>query len=504
MNVGDKFENLVANLGGGKDKLTADRFTRFNLGPEQAEAMYTADWLSRKIIDLPVSDMLRPWRSWQAEPGLIEVIEAAEKKHNIRKKIALAMTLARLYGGSGIIIGAGNVTAEGWRQPLNLEGVGKGGLRYLTVVPMRVLSVNDIDRDPLSPHYLEPKLYTLSSAAGSSVEVHPSRVIRFLGSPRPNIDTNADGWGDSILQIVYDAIHNASLSSTATASLIHEAKIDVINIKGMGAMLATEDGTRLLTKRFSLSNMLKSLNNTLLLDESETHSRTQTSFAGLPDLMQTFLQIVAGAADIPVTRLIGTSPKGLNATGDHDTRNYYDMLDGKRNDDLRPVLDVVDELLWRDATGSVPKDAFYTFNPLWQMTSVEKADLAHKRATTTKLYAEMALVPEEALAKGVANQLIEDEVYPGFEAEIEAWIAAGKELVPEDDEGDEDAEVRPSGNGSGKEPAQKDHSSPDRPVGLRPARLPDGNERLREVYLHLDEALRRGGRQTGAGGLSRH
>ena len=32
--------------------------------------------------------------------------------------------------------------------------------------------------------------------------------------------------------------------------------------------------------------------------------------------------LILSDAKIPVTSLIGTSPKGLNATGDHDTRNY--------------------------------------------------------------------------------------------------------------------------------------------------------------------------------------
>ena len=45
-------------------------------------------------------------------------------------------------------------------------------------------------------------------------------------------------------------------------------------------------------------------------------------------MVRTFLQVAAGAADIPVTRLLGQSPAGLSATGESDTRNYYDMIVG--------------------------------------------------------------------------------------------------------------------------------------------------------------------------------
>ena len=53
-------------------------------------------------------------------------------------------------------------------------------------------------------------------------------------------------------------------------------------------------------------------------------------------MVRTFLQVAAGAADIPVTRLLGQSPAGLSATGDSDTRNYYDMIAARQELDLRP------------------------------------------------------------------------------------------------------------------------------------------------------------------------
>ena len=60
--------------------------------------------------------------------------------------------------------------------------------------------------------------------------------------------------------------------------------------------------------------------------EGETYQQKQISFASLPDVARLFLQIASGAADIPVTRMLGQAPAGLNATGDSDTRNYYDRV----------------------------------------------------------------------------------------------------------------------------------------------------------------------------------
>ena len=69
--------------------------------------------------------------------------------------------------------------------------------------------------------------------------------------------------------------------------------------------------------------------------------------AGLPEMVRTFLQVAAGAADIPVTRLLGQSPTGLSATGESDTRNYYDMIAARQELDLRPQLERLDRLILR-------------------------------------------------------------------------------------------------------------------------------------------------------------
>ena len=55
----------------------------------------------------------------------------------------------------------------------------------------------------------------------------------------------------------------------------------------------------------------------------ETHSY---SFTGLSDIYESFMMDMAGAAEIPATKLFGRSPQGFNSTGESDLRNYYDMI----------------------------------------------------------------------------------------------------------------------------------------------------------------------------------
>ena len=431
----DSLVNLVSQLAVGKSKLAADAFIFSDKSHQELSSMYRGDWMARKIVDIPVFDMLREWRTWQAAPNLIESIEAAEDHHKVAAKVSRAARLGRLYGGAAIVVGADVSNPE---RPLTPANMGKRGLKYLSVLSRHAFNTPEIDTDPRSPTFGLPKFYEVRTDTGVGVRLHPSRVIPFFGSDRMEPETAlVDGWSDSILLSTYDAIHNAALAQTAVAELIHEAKVDVISIPNLGANLGTTEGTRLISERFANANMIKSINRMLLLDDQEKWERKQTSFAGLPDLISQYLQILSAASDIPATRLLGTQAKGLNASGEGDLRNYYDMLAGLRKQTIWPQLAYLDQILWVDATGSIPRDAWAEWAPMWQMSEKEKADIAKTRADTTKIYAELALLPDEALRLGVQNQLIEGGVYPGLEAAIAALRSSGDdqgEDAPEDDD----------------------------------------------------------------------
>ena len=80
--IGDTLTNLVAHLATGKSKAAADRVGFRTLDDAELEAMYRGDWVARKAVDIPVNDMLRPWRSWQASADQITLQFAPEFAKN--------------------------------------------------------------------------------------------------------------------------------------------------------------------------------------------------------------------------------------------------------------------------------------------------------------------------------------------------------------------------------------------------------------------------------------
>ncbi|WNW10118.1 DUF1073 domain-containing protein [Pseudomonas sp. DTU_2021_1001937_2_SI_NGA_ILE_001] len=432
--LSDKLINLVSALGTERDKAAGSHYTLVPLTEHQAIAMYRGSWLARKIIDIPPKDATRRWRGWQADSAQIEKIEAEEKRLQVRLKIKEAMTKARLFGGAAIFIGTGEQDTALQLAP---ERLGAGGIRYLTVMTRRQLSPTEIERDPQSDRYGKPKAYRL---AGSAIDIHPSRLVIFVGAELPDEDLLSgyeQGWGDSVLQSVLESIKQSDATMANVASLVFEAKVDIIRLPEFMNNLANDPTYKeRVLERTQLAATAKGINGTLLLDKEEEYETKQASFSTLPDVMDRFMQQVCGAADIPATRMLSQSPAGMNSTGDSDMRNYYDRVQASQELEITPAMSVLDEALIRSALGTRPPEIHYVWNPLWQATAKEKADIGKTTADTIKVLADAKLYPTDALSKASANLLVELSVMPGLEAAIDdvgpEYPAAGPDDLPDD------------------------------------------------------------------------
>ena len=453
--IADTLKNLVTGLGTSKDKSQGGAFTFEAITDQELNAMHRKDWLARKIVDIIPNDMTREWRDWQADDKSIEAIERLEKSPliNLQAKVNKALRMARLLGGSAIYIGIRNAQPQ---EPLELDRIKLGDLQYLHVLNKSEVTAGELETDIQSEFFGEPKGYSISGANGTQLEVHPSRIVRFIGGQI--LDTRmatANQWGDSVLQIVYDAVQNAGSVQQHIAALIPEAKTDIIYVPQLSKFLENTTTTKQLTDRFAYANMVKSMFGMTLLEGNggtgdnalgEKWEQKQISFAQLPELAQLFLQIASGAADIPATRLLSQSPAGMNATGESDTRNYYDNISSRQVTELQPRLNRIDEVIIRSATGKRDESIHYTWAPLWGLSEKEKAEVFKTKADGARALAgngqSSPIMPLDALSEALVNSFIEDGSLPGLEKAIEEYGGLAEQ---EDDEDDIIAAALPKG-----------------------------------------------------------
>lgn len=444
MSILDTFQNVVSGLGMfGKDKSAHATIVFNNLNRSALTQAYRGSWIAKKAVNIPAFDMTRAWRTFQVDKDKINLLVAEEKRLGIRAKVRKAIVLARLHGGSAIILDDGQRDTT---RPLRVTG--KGGLKSVIVQPMHKVIPGPLIIDLADPDGLEfgtPGSYSLSTGGRLALDLHPSRVITFMGAEIPDeeeVGGQATVYGDSILSAGMDAILHAAGTNQAIAALIEEAKSDVIKIPGLMGKVLNKEFRDQLAERWQLAAVLKSIANVTLIDAAEEwESRTQT-FAGLTDVQAGMLQVVSGAFDIPATRMLGQAPKGLNATGDSDLQNYDQMISAGQDNEITPRLDRIDDALYISALGAKPEGAHSRWNPLRVMTEEQQSKLRKEKIDTVKILADTGLVPTAALETATQNMLIEDGWLPGLEQAIEE--SKKGLLLPFEDPADDQNDIDPA------------------------------------------------------------
>lgn len=423
----DGLANVLTGRGTTVDRSAHNFWMRRFTTPEQIESAYLGSWLHRKIVDITAQDMTRAGRDWDATDDQISAIEKEEKRLGYWHKLYEALTLGRL-GGGAILIGLGDDPTK----PLPTT-IRPGHIRYLSVLSRWQLSLGEMETDPESDNFGQPRYFRLSGT-GRQVDIHPSRVAVFKGLPIPAIRMTSwedNFWGMSVVEACDEAVQQATTACAGFSALIDEAKIDVFRFNGTVDQLSQPDGEAKLMKRVELTNTGKSVHRAVILDKEDEWVQRQLSLAGVRDVIITYDARVAGAADIPATRLFGKSPDGQNSTGESDLANYFQGVGAKQDMQLRPPMQQIDAVMLPSA--GVPSDLPWTFSTLMVLTEQQAAEIELKEAQALEKIVGLALVPETAMAKTVQNRLVESGRWPGLKALLDEAEKAGEEL-PEGDE----------------------------------------------------------------------
>ena len=95
---------------------------------------------------------------------------------------------------------------------------------------------------------------------------------------------------------------------------------------------------------------------------------------------------------------------GLNAVGDNEIRDYYDLLISMQNNSFRPALRVIDELMLNEI-GAPELD--YQWRPLWSPSAKETAEINKLTCGFNCPAADIQMFTDEQIM-GAAQQLMGD------------------------------------------------------------------------------------------------
>lgn len=382
----DAFSNVLARLGAGTPNLlegTEYSLQRMSRDFNTLNALYRESWIVRRIIDVIPADMLKNWITITSglDPDVEKRLSLTLRRTQLIDKLKRGMQWGRLYGGA---LGVMLVKHQGYdlSQPLQLDWIMPGDFAGLLIFD-RWNGVNpssELIEDISDPDYGYPKYYTVTDpAGGGSVKIHHSSVIRFTGNTLPFWEEIAEmQWGASVVESIFDELRKRDNVSWNIAQLTFMANIRVLKMQDLGQLLAATDNESQaeLLRTLEAQNMLLNNMGMQVMDAADGLETHQYTFGGLADCYQQFIMDISGAAEIPVTRLFGRSPSGLNATGESDLQNYYDMIAEKQESYLRPILNKVLPPFIISTLGSLPDDFDFEFDPVAEPSDKERADLA--------------------------------------------------------------------------------------------------------------------------------
>ena len=395
-NARDSYVNVPARLGMAEDNLlSASSYTISRETNNQAlmTALYRNDWIANRIIDTPAEDMVKNWYQLTtvADPKYLDSYRREERRANVRAKILAGLKWSRLYGGAaGLMMIRGQ--EQTLDQPLDAAMILPGDFRGIMVVDRwnGVTPSSQLVTDPSDDEFGLPEYYDFALEGGYTqkvVRVHHSRILPFYGRELPYIERVAnDWWGASELEHVYEELTKRNAASANIAQLIFQANLRILKMQDFGQLLTatSPQQQRELYQVLSAQAQLMNSMGVQVMDSTDSFESLQYTFSGVADVYELFMMDIAGASEIPATKLFGRAPQGMNATGESDLRNYYDSIQQKQEAVLRPVLNKLVPVLCMSAWGAVPDDLDFTFGSIRNPSDQELASILQQKSAAIK------------------------------------------------------------------------------------------------------------------------
>jgi phage-related protein (TIGR01555 family) len=423
----DSFQNFAARVGlgsGNQHDQSQYNFDFVSRDRLQLEAMYRSSWVVGQVVDVVAEDMTREGITLRGfeNPEDIEAINQCLDRLEIWDKLCNTIKWGRLYGGCLAVM---LIDGQRPETPLKLESISKGQFKGLMVLDrwMVLPSLQDLVTE-YGPHYGKPKYYdVITDAVGfCNQRIHHSRVIRIDGVDLPYWQSIAENlWGQSVIERLIDRLTIFDSATLGAGQLVYKAHLRTYKVDKLREIIAKGGAVyEALLKQINQIRQFQSNEGMTLMDASDSFETHQYSFTGLDNILLQFGQQISGAVQIPLVRLFGQSPAGLNSTGESDLSNYYDNINQQQERRLRSLLHILIRVVSLSELGhDLPKSFKFDFASLWQMSDKEKAEVANTVTTAVINAVEQGIVSEQTALKelrqssevtGIWSSITDDDI----------------------------------------------------------------------------------------------
>lgn len=403
MSKTDGIENVITGLNRrNRDKRVNIIAVPDLLKRQEAEDLYAADDIARKIVERIPKEGTRKWiEITNVKPDVKIAFTKEFKKLNAVHQFEKAWRWARLYGGAVLYL---NID-DGEDPSLPINFIRAKSIKNLLILHRHELSVefSSIEKNIDSPNFGLPTLYRVHQhTAKQNTLIHHERILRFDGVELPLTLFIKNGyWHDSVLSSLKSAIINYSQTHDNLASIFQDFRQRVMKIDQFAQMVGADEDD-LLIKRMEIQDLIKSNFKTDMIDKEDELEIVQTSLAGVKDTVTMVNNRLVSGSNFPHTVLLGESPKGgLSDKGESQNRDWYDFIAEEQQNILQqPVTTLIAYLMKvkeGPTKGKIIDELDFEFRSLWQMSDEQRAKMELDIAKKDEIYIQNQVVsPEEA------------------------------------------------------------------------------------------------------------
>lgn len=380
----------------------------------QTMAIIAQNWLVDKSCSMPARDAVRSGYDIniddgsEADPKLLDRIAQGLKKYRINQNLVQAVKFNRVFGIRVLMFLVKSDDPDYYKKPFNPDGVKKGSYIGITQIDpywMAPILDQNAAANPMDPHFYDPTWWVING-----VQVHRTHLVILRGSEVADVLKPSYLYaGISIPQKIAERVYGAERTSNE-APLLAMTKRMIVYKTDM--TMAEADPQAFLAK---IQQWVAFMNNFGVrigstTDEFEQHD---TALSDLDDVIMTQYQIVSGASEVPVTKLLGTVPKGFNSTGEYDESSYHEFLESIQEHDLTPILER-HLMLWSRSELGRELPITVVWKPLDALTAEEESTINLAKAQADQIWSAAGAID----GQDIRDRLINDpnSGYTGIEA----------------------------------------------------------------------------------------
>lgn len=262
--------------------------------------------------------------------------------------------------------------------------------------------------DPLAPDWYKPERWFCLGK-----EIHSSRMLTLIGREVPDLLKPAYSFGGlSLSQMAKPYVDNWLKTRQSVNDTISAFSVFVLMTE-LGDLLQNSEEV---FKRADFFNDMRDNRGLMMIDkDSEDFKNVSTSLATLDVLQAQSQEHMAAISHIPLVKLTGIQPQGLNADSEGVMRCFYDWIKASQeaqfNEPLLRILGFVQLGLY----GEVDPEISFKWVELNELTEKERSEKNKTDADRDNSYIESGVLDPIEVRQRLAND--EDSPYSGIDAD---------------------------------------------------------------------------------------